>query len=220
MENKEEIAALDVLLHYGVGSLPVIPLDICKKAGIDVYKDSDARILTGSQIGLAFYQGGRFRVVIDYTDILTRRRFTLAHELGHIMLGHLITDTSKGRIFDISKPNISTPDIEKQAEHTPKTRKRKKPEIERQADAFAAKLLAPACILMGLNIHTPQEIAVFCNISMASAKIVARDLNKRYKNDDFLINDYEVKLYENFKPWIDKAMDILGRKTYQYVEKR
>lgn len=41
MENKEEIAALDVLLHYGVTSLPVIPLDICKQAGIKVYRNSD-----------------------------------------------------------------------------------------------------------------------------------------------------------------------------------
>lgn len=220
MENKEEIAALDVLLHYGVTSLPVIPLDICKQAGIKVYRNSDVNLLTGSQIGLAFYDKGYFRVIIDCTDILTRRRFTLAHELGHIILGHLLTDNSQGRIFDISELSILSHDKEQQAEHTPKTRKRKKPQIERQADAFAAKLLAPACILMGLNIHTPQEISVFCNISMASAKIVARDLNKRYKNDDFLINDYEVKLYENFKPWIDKAMDILGRRDYQYAEKR
>lgn len=173
-------ASWETLIDFGVTSLPVIPLDICKQAGIKVYRDSNAKILTGSQIGLAFYSNGSFRVIIDDSQILTRRRFTLAHELGHIMLGHLLVDSSYGRVFDISKP-----------------------EIERQADVYASRLLAPACVLWGLNLHTPQEIAEACNISMQAATIRAERMEVLYKRNMFLSHPLERQVYENFREYIE-----------------
>ena len=194
MKNRVERAALEVLLKHNIQSLPVVPLDICKQAGIKVYKNSDANLLTGTQIGLSFYDRGSFRVIIDYNQILTRRRFTLAHELGHILLGHLLVDTPQGRTFDKSKP-----------------------EMETQADIFASRLLAPACVLWGLNLHTPQEIATFCNISMSSARIVAYELKKRYEKENPFQNDIEIKVFENFKKWIDMANTVFG-KTYDFAK--
>lgn len=183
-------ASWETLIDFGVKSLPVVPLDICKQAGIKVYKNSDANLLTGTQIGLSFYDRGSFRVIIDYNQILTRRRFTLAHELGHIFLGHLLVDTPQGRTFDKSKP-----------------------EIETQADIFASRLLAPACVLWGLNLHTPQEIATFCNISMASARIVACELKKRYERENPFQSEIEIKVFENFKMWIDMINILCGKKV-------
>lgn len=35
---------------------------------------------------------------------------------------------------------------------------------------FAINILAPACVLWGLNIHDPIDIEKLCNISITSAK--------------------------------------------------
>ena len=196
-----ETAALNCLIDNNIQRLPIPISKICRMYGGKVINNSDEHNplkLKKGESGRVYVIHGSPLVIVNDKEPVPRIRYTIAHELGHFLLGHLGND--------IDNLNREYKNI--------------KPIKESEADSFAARLLAPAYILMGLNIHTPQEISVFCNISMASAKIVARDLNKRYKNDDFLINDYEVKLYENFKPWIDKAMDILGRRDYQYAEKR
>lgn len=172
-------ASWETLIEFGINTLPVIPLDICKQAGIKVYKNSDAQLLSGTQIGLSFYYNGNFRIIIDDTQILTRRRFTLAHELGHIFLGHLLVDTPQGRTFDISKP-----------------------EIERQADVFASRLLAPACVLWGINAQTAEQIATVCNISHEAAKIRAERMEVLRKRGKFLLSPLERQVYHQFESYI------------------
>lgn len=173
-------ASWETLIEFGINSLPVIPLDICKQAGIMVYKNSDAQLLTGTQIGLSFYHNGSFRIIIDDTQILTRRRFTLAHELGHIFLGHLLVDTPQGRTFDTSKP-----------------------EIEQQADVFASRLLAPACVLWGINAQTAEQIAKMCNISHEAAKIRAERIEVLRKRGKFLTSPLERQVYKQFENYIE-----------------
>ena len=172
-------ASWETLIEFGIDSLPVMPLNICKQAGIKVYKNSDAQLLTGTQIGLSFYHNGNFRIIIDDTQILTRRRFTLAHELGHIVLGHLLVDTPQGRTFDTTKP-----------------------EIERQADVFASRLLAPACVLWGINAQTAEQIAKMCNISYEAAKIRAERMEILRKRGKFLTSPLERRVYQQFENYI------------------
>lgn len=156
-----------------------MPLEICYKAGIKVYRDSDAHMLTGSRIGLSFYHNQYFRIIIDDSQIITRRRFTLAHELGHILLGHLLIDTPLGRTFDDSKPHIET-----------------------SADVFAARLLAPACVLWGLNLYEPEDIARFCNISLQAAAIRAERMEVLRKRGKFLTSPLERRVYKQFEDFI------------------
>lgn len=172
-------ASWETLIDFGINSLPVVPLDICKRAGIKVYKNSVMNVLTDTQLGLSYYDKGAFRVIIDDTQILTRRRFTLAHELGHIVLGHLLVDTPQGRVFDTSKPDI-----------------------EVQADIYASRLLAPACVLWGLDLHTPQEIAEVCNISLQAATIRAERMEILYNRNKFLTHPLERRVFENFSEYI------------------
>lgn len=156
-----------------------MPLDICNQAGIKVYKNSDVQLLKGTQIGLSFYHNGIFRIIIDDKQIVTRRRFTLAHELGHIVLGHLLVDTLQGRTFDTSKP-----------------------ETERQADVFASRLLAPACVLWGINANTAEQIASICNISHEAAKIRAERMEILRKRGKFLTSPLERQVYKQFENYI------------------
>ncbi len=172
-------ASWETLIEFGINSLPVSPLNICKQAGISVYKNSVAQKLTGTQIGLSSYHNGSFRIIIDDTQILTRRRFTLAHELGHIVLGHILVDTPQGRTFDTSKP-----------------------EIERQADVFASRLLAPACVLWGMNAQTAEQIASVCNISHEAAAIRAERMDVLRKRGKFLLSPLERQVYKQFESYI------------------
>lgn len=172
-------ASWETLIEFGVNSLPVVPLDICKQAGISVYKNSVAQKLTGTQVGLSFYYNGSFRIIIDDTQILTRRRFTLAHELGHIVLGHILVDTPQGRTFDTSKP-----------------------EIERQADVFASRPLSPACVLWGINAQTAEQIAAVCNISREAATIRAERMEVLRKRGKFLLSPLEHQVYAQFESYI------------------
>lgn len=172
-------ASWEILIEFGINSLPVLPLDICNRAGIKVYKNSDVRLLLEAQIGLSFYHDGNFRIIIDDSLILTRRRFTLAHELGHIFLGHLFVDTPYGRTFDTSKP-----------------------EVERQADVFASRLLAPACVLWGINAQTAEQIATVCNISHEAATIRAERMEVLRKRGKFLVSPLERKVYQQFESYI------------------
>ncbi len=172
-------ASWETLIEFGVNSLPVMPLDICKQVGIKVYKNSDVKLLTETQIGLSFYHNGSFRIIIDDKQIVTRRRFTLAHELGHIVLGHLLVDTPQGRTFDISKT-----------------------ETEHQANVFASRLLAPACVLWGINAHTTEQIASVCNISYEAAKIRSERMEILYKRGKFLTSPLEQQVYKQFENYI------------------
>lgn len=173
-------ASWETLIEFGINSLPVMPLDICNRAGIKVYKNSDVQLLAEAQIGLSFYHDGSFRIIIDDTQIITRRRFTLAHELGHIVLGHLLVDTPQGRIFDTSKP-----------------------EAERQADVFASRLLAPACVLWGINAQTAEQIATACNISHEAATIRAERMEVLRKRGKFLTSPLEQQVYKQFENYIE-----------------
>lgn len=172
-------ASWETLIEFGVNSLPIMPLDICRQAGIKVYKNSDVRLLTGTQIGLSFYHNGCFRIIIDDRQIVTRRRFTIAHELGHIVLGHVLVDTPQGRTFDSSKS-----------------------ETERQANVFASRLLAPACILWGINAQTAEQIASICNISYEAAIIRSERMEVLRKRGKFLTSPLERQVYQQFESYI------------------
>lgn len=101
--------------------------------------------------------------------------------MGHIFLGHTLFDGKLGRTFITDKP-----------------------QNESEADMFAARTLAPACVLWGLNIHTAEDIMKVCNISYTAAKIRAKRIAELYKRDKFLTSKLEQKVYEQFKDYIEK----------------
>ncbi|MEG1551166.1 MAG: hypothetical protein RR355_02735, partial [Oscillospiraceae bacterium] len=76
-------------------------------------------------------------------------------------------------------------------------------ETEIQADIFASRLLAPACVLWGLNLHTADEIMSACNISHSAAQIRAERMAILYSRNVFLQSDLEKKVYSNFSEFIN-----------------
>lgn len=74
--------------------------------------------------------------------------------------------------------------------------------MEYQAERFAIDILAPACVLWGLNLHTAEDIAKVCNISMQSAHIRAERMEILYKRNKFLTSPLEKQVFEQFSDFI------------------
>lgn len=110
-----------------------------------------------------------------------RRRFTAAHELGHILLGHV------GHFELVNRE----PDP------------RDNP-IEQAANVFASRLLAPACVLWALDARTPEQIATLCKISKQSATFRANRMSVLYERNKFLSSPLERQIYDQFRDFIER----------------
>lgn len=63
----------------------------------------DITRITGSNDGISFYDPTENKYVITYNDLISaehRKRFTIAHELGHIYLNHLTNEHLPKEIYE------------------------------------------------------------------------------------------------------------------------
>ncbi len=174
---KSRNAAWDILIEDEISTLPVPIVQIC------LNRDIDIKWYDGSQ-GEGFVQfiDGRPTIFVSSKIKNTgRARFTIAHELGHIILYH-------ENSFELVKNNPKNPDSK----------------VEQNANIFAARLLSPACVLWGCNAKTPEQIMQLCNISYTAALYRAQRMEKLYKRGKFLTSDKEKQVYEQFLGFIDE----------------
>ena len=81
-------ASLCCLLSCGVSALPVKPVRIVMHYGVPCL-DCAQPLLEG-EIGRIIQRAdGRVQIVLDPSKPTTQKRFAVAHELGHYLLGHL-----------------------------------------------------------------------------------------------------------------------------------
>lgn len=170
------------LIENQVTELPLKLSAICRENGYSLLLDSKSTYLTDKDRGVTFRRNGEWQIVLNAFDSVPVRRYTLAHEIGHIYLGHTLQDGKYGRSFGVQR--------------TPKT-----PE-EYQAERFAIDILAPACVLWGLNLHTAEEIAKACNISVQSAAFRAERMEILYERNKFLTHPLEKAVFSNFKEYL------------------
>lgn len=159
--------------------MPVSVIPIAKHFGITVVKDSLVHELREGESGIAIFNGNKWIIVYDDTESRQRKRFTVAHELGHILLGH---EMKKGYYLRSSYVN--------------------KPLLETEADMFASRLLAPACVLWGLDLHNADEISRICDMSISASKIRARRMEILYERNAFLMSPLEREVYIRFLDYI------------------
>lgn len=174
-------AAWRCLIDYNITELPVRPSLIADAAGIKVIENSLVHELTPHESGASIFDGSQWYIIFDDENTNQRCRFTIAHELGHIFLGHELVKGYHARTFDITKPAV-----------------------EQEADVFASRLLAPACVLWALNVRTSAEIAALCDISQAAAQIRAERMAILYPRNRFLTSPLERTVYKNFSGYIQK----------------
>lgn len=81
-------ASLCCLLSCGVSALPVKPVRIVMHYGVPCL-DCEQPLLEG-EIGRIIQRAdGRVQIVLDPSKPIPQKRFAVAHELGHYLLGHL-----------------------------------------------------------------------------------------------------------------------------------
>lgn len=174
----------------------------------------------GSDDGCLFYDArhDRYRLAYDCST-RPRTRWTLAHELGHIVLRHLedfpetsITRTQSPVLLDI---------------------------LDKEADKFASEILAPAPLLIGLaeSAHRPTQELYYAlardifGLSRLAAYYRARDICRRH---DRIVASWTDDMPAVYQKHMSKFLALYGslstdtfagriwmgpyRKEYQYFE--
>jgi len=123
-----EEKAKAVLVEHGLYSIPVDPVSLANKEGIKI---NNAVFSEDNLSGLIAKRGDNISILVNQSDSPYRKRFTIAHELGHHFL-HLMKD---GEFVD------STIDLFRENEGEGGLNN------EVEANQFAAALLMPEELL-------------------------------------------------------------------------
>lgn len=125
-----EQTAREILRKHGLLSIPVNPLDLATKLGMAVH---NAKFFDENLVGMIAKKDGKMTLLVKGTDPPFRKRFTIAHELGHHFL-HLAED---GEFVD-GEADLFRNARGDQGDISPEQRR------EIQANMFAAALLMPS----------------------------------------------------------------------------
>lgn len=176
----------EILLKADITNLPVDLSKVLKAVDVkailycDAFFDADSPRLRGSD-GFVTKIGGKKAIYLNEEKGTTqRRRFTMAHEIGHIVLDHPITPIIY-RNSEVDENQSPT---------------------EIQANIFARDLLMPAGVLAKLHVTTVDEIMRICNVSYTSAQIRLERLTELYKRNKFGAHPLERQVISRFKDFI------------------
>lgn len=181
-----------ILIQFKVSSLPVDIFSICRKIRIKLYTyQNNIELInrlhltqhTNNNDGFATVINNHYVIFYDDTIIPSMRiTFTVAHELGHILMGHI----TKNNIVTRWNRGEETP-------HDPK---------ETGANQFAARLLAPACILQELNVKTVEEVQKLTGLSYTASEYRLQRLNELRKRNKFYLSPLERCVRKQFEDFI------------------
>ena len=191
-------ASWEIIIRFRISALPVRVSVITKHFGLALipYNKAPASVekiieeqLKSRSDGFMLRDSDAPTIYYNNNCTIGRQRFTVAHELGHFVMKHPGSRINRD-------PHSADPDG-----------------IESEANVFAARLLAPACVLWGLGLHTPEEIARTCDISLASASFRAERMAVLYDREKefvatrgrscFLLSPAECRVFEQFKAFIE-----------------
>jgi Zn-dependent peptidase ImmA (M78 family) len=154
-------------------------VSIANKSNIQIVKNSVVNLLRATERGISVYDGDKWLIVYDDNIKTSVSRFTVAHEFGHIFLGHELKKGYYARTFDKNKP-----------------------EVEQAADMFAARLLAPACVLHELQALSAEQIAKVCNISISAAVVRSERMQVLEARNKYYLHPLERRVREQFDSFI------------------
>lgn len=184
--------AWQILIDCEIDRMPVAVDAITRHLGIHAHTYSKSKAimqklklekLAERTDGFCMRWNGEYHVF--YNDILPvpRQRFTIAHEIGHIVLGH------------VPEGNYTLRNREPSAHDMPE---------ETQANQFATRLLAPACVLHELRAFEPARIAELCNISITAATFRAERMKLLERRQKYYLSPLERAVKQRFQTFLDQ----------------
>lgn len=154
---------------------PLDPFEIAEKNDwvIIPYTDFHLDLMDISEDGFTYYYSGKFYIYYNNMKPINRIRFTLFHEIGHIILNHH-TEFKKETLHISKDDNF----------------------IESEANIVARNLMAPAHIIRNLYSGNNSLIPSMFGMSDEAAINRIRWINKDYReifyrNSDFLLPEIE-----------------------------
>ncbi len=84
--------AWEIMVKEHISELPVKVIPLCKKLGIKAIKYSEAPRVPKVGDGFSVVIGKKAYIFYNDSVNSKRQRFTIAHEIGHILLGHNETE--------------------------------------------------------------------------------------------------------------------------------
>lgn len=174
-------AAWQCQIDFDIRCLPVKLKSATSRAGIRVLRNSQVGELRGEEAGASIYCNGNWYIVYDDTLDTIQSRIVIAHELGHILLGH------EYKYAELRFGHVN-----------------KKLKCEREADMFAVRLLAPACVLHELGVVEATDIAQLCQIPQHVAAARARRMKVLEARGSYYSSPLECEVCEKFADFINE----------------
>lgn len=171
-------AAWKIHLDLTLSSLPVRATNIARQMQITTIENSMIDLLKPTEYGRSYYVDNNWQIVYDDDLPDNMAKAIVLHEVSHILMGHEMIKEGSIQMFS------------------------HKPEEEREADMFMIRILTPACILWGLDLHTAEDIAKWCEIPMKLARQRAERMKELYKRDKFLTKPLEQKVFTQYLPFL------------------
>lgn len=196
-----DAAGLTLIAHSD-GKMPVTPRALFERMGfcrVVAYSQYERQNLAphslkavdffGTQDACTVYEcrAGRYLVLYDDESALRapgRLRWTLAHEMGHIVLGHL---------RDHAETRCGLDGLPEAQYHC----------LEREADYFAAMLLAYPVVIRACGIASAAQLQGFCGLSQPAARAQFEKLLK----SRMMPSEVDAQVERHFEE------EIRGRKT-------
>lgn len=152
---RARLKARDIVTRLGLYLDPPVRLsELCHYLNATVY-EADSDNLDGALLSYQETDNTKRRIIMVSRDVTyTRKRFTVAHEIGHIILHHTPVNflRAQGPIYN--------------------------PAQESEANAFASELLLPIQAFRRLMpITRPRELAAIFAVSTESVYWRIKDLN-------------------------------------------
>lgn len=122
--------------------------------------------------GFLFANGRGGYVLVNAADPLPRRRFTAAHELGHYLL-HFLPRLQAAHDVETYLVQDDSSDTVREGDKSADDKELSLPEMERQANRFAAELLMPEAVC---RMASAQYAARFATTPRFLEHHLARDL--------------------------------------------
>lgn len=200
-------AAWDIHLDLDITRLPVNMFEVCDKLGIIVRSYSQMisvipeieKKLKQEVHAYTRYVNSLPAIFYNEQKDIDMIHTMLAHELGHLVAGHI----SGG----CNKTGNSLAEIYKNRPYSSHE--------EEQADQFAMRLLAPACVLWGVGVKKPEDIKQIAGLPMFEAEKRAKRMRVLYKreqkflsegkNSCFLMSDKESMLFSRYINFINEC---------------